>query len=226
MKKLLYLLSLVLGMTAVVACQETSDEVNEFENWRPRNEAYFKDTLAYANRQIAAAKAQWGDDWEQHCDWRAYPSYCVGTGGKVTWEDSIAVHVITRGEGSGCPLYTDSVRVTYAGRLIPSPSYPTTGFLFDHSGLSNKIGEIMDTRFEVPASFLTSNLVEGFTTALLHMHIDDYWRVFIPSNMGYGTSGTDNIPGYSCLIFDMRLKGYYRIGSKPQPWKTAANPEK
>lgn len=222
MKKLLYLFALILGVASIWSCKETSDEVFEFENWQERNTVYMKDTLALANREVAAAKAQWGDAWEEHCDWRVYPSYCVTTGGKTTWEDSIAVHVIEHGTGSGCPLYTDSVRVTYAGRLIPSPSYPTTGYLFDHTGLSNKVNEIMDSRFEVPASFKTSNLVEGFTTALLHMRIGDYWRVFIPANMGYGTSGTDNIPGYSTLIFDMRLKAYYRTGTKPDKWNAPA----
>lgn len=219
MKKLLYFFAVVLAMSTFWACEETNEENFEFENWQQRNEAYFKDTLAFANRQVAAARAQYGDEWEQHCDWRVYPSYCTTTGGKTTWEDSIAVHVIEHGQGTGYPLYTDSVRVTYAGRLIPSPTYPTTGYLFDHSGMSNKLQEIMDTRFEMPATFRVSNLVEGFTTALLHMRIGDYWRVFIPANMGYGTSGTDNIPGYSNLIFDMRLKAYYRTGSKPNAWQ-------
>lgn len=220
MKKLLYLFALILSLSAtLVACQETSDEVNEFENWQERNALFMRDTLAFANRQVAAAKAQWGDAWEEHCDWRVYPSYLTTTGGKTTWEDSIAVHVINHGTGSGCPMYTDSVRVTYAGRLMPSASYPV-GYMFDHTGVSTKVQEVMDTRFEIPATFKTSNLVEGFTTALLHMHIGDYWRVFIPSNMGYGADGTKSgIPAYSTLVFDMRLKAYYRTGTKPDRWQ-------
>lgn len=223
MKKLLYILALILGATAIVACKETSDEIGEYDNWQQRNETFFRDTLAYANRQVAAAKAQWGDDWEAHCDWRVYRSYCVTEGGKATWEDSIAVHVITHGTGSGCPLYTDSARVTYAGRLIPTASYESNegyyahfpGYVFDHTGVSTKVNETLDTRFEQPTTFRVGSLVEGFTTALLHMHIDDYWRVFIPANLGYGTSGTDKIRGHSTLIFDMRLKGYSRAGVKP-----------
>lgn len=222
MKQLLYLIAVICSFTAFVACEDNIDGTEEFVDWQQRNETYFRDTLALANRQVAAAKAQWGDAWEEHCDWRVYPSYCVAQGGKVTWEDSIAVHVIEHGTGHGCPLYTDSARVTYAGRLIPSTSYPTTGLLFDHSGVGSKVQDVMDTRFEVPATFKVSNLVEGFTTALMHMHIGDYWRVFIPSNLGYGTAGTDNIPGNSNLIFDMRLKAYYRAGTSPDPWKAPA----
>lgn len=220
MKHLLYILAVVCSLSAFVACQETSDEVYEFENWQQRNITYMRDTLALANRAVAAAKAQWGDAWEDHCEWRVYPSYLNAPGGKTTWEDSIAVHVIEQGKGSGCPLYTDSVRVVYAGRLIPSPSYPETGYCFDHTGMSNKYQEVMDTRYEVPTTFKTSNVIEGWTTALLHMHIGDYWRVFIPSNMAYGTSGTNSgIPAYSTLIFDMRLKAYYRVGAKPDKWQ-------
>lgn len=222
MKKLLYLFAVVFGLAAFVSCEDEIDGTVEFVDWQQRNETYFRDTLALANREIAAAKAQWGEAWEQHCDWRVFPSYCVTQGGKITWEDSIAAHVIEHGTGSGCPLYTDSVRVTYAGRLIPSTTYPVTGYLFDHSGIGSKVEDVMDFRFEVPASFKVSNLVEGFTTALMHMHIGDYWRVFIPANLGYGTAGTDNIPGYSNLIFDMRLKAFYRAGSKPDPWKSPA----
>lgn len=205
-------------LLSIVACEETDDTVNEYADWQPRNEQYFKDTLSYACSQVDAAKRLYGEDWETHCDWRVFPSYCIAPGGKATWKDSIAVHVIEHGSGSGMPLYTDSVRVTYAGRLIPSPSFKT-GYCFDHTGLSSKIEDIMDKRFEVPATFKTSNLVEGFTTALLHMHIGDYWRVFMPANLGYGKAGSDNIPGHSTLLFDMRLKAYYRTGANIQDWK-------
>lgn len=217
MKHILYIFAVICSLAVFVGCEETDDTVNEFDNWAPRNETFMRDTLALANRQVQAAKRQWGDAWEEHCDWRVYPSYCVTTGGKTTWEDSIAVRVVEHGKGNGCPLYTDSVRVTYAGRLIPSVSYPA-GYLFDRSGMSNKIEEIMDSRFAVSTSFKVSNLVEGFTTALMHMHNGDYWRVFIPSNMGYGTGGSDKIPGSSTLVFDMRLNAYYRQGAIKGEW--------
>lgn len=214
MKKLLYLLALVLGISCLWACSESSDEVEEFGNWKERNATFMRDTLAYANRAIATAKAQYGDAWESHCDWRVFPSYMTTAGGKTTWEDSIAVRIMERGTNVGSPLFTDSVKVTYAGRLIPSPSYPTMGYCFDHTGVSNKLAEVMDPRFETPATFLVSGLVEGFTTALLHMNVGDYWRVFIPSSMAYGKSGSNSIPGYSTLTFDMRLKGYYKPKGK------------
>lgn len=217
MNKLLYILFALLTLCGFCACSESTDAEEEFPNWQASNEAYMKDTLAFANKQIAQAKSQWGDAWEEHCDWRVYRSYCNPETSKSTWEDSIAVHVIERGTGSGSPMYTDSVRVTYFGRILPSTSYPE-GYVFDKTGVSNKLSDALDIRYETPSIFLTSNVIEGWTTALLHMHIGDYWRVFIPSNMAYGESGTTGIPAYSTLIFDMRLKAYYRKGTIAGTW--------
>lgn len=236
MKNLFYLFALLVSMATIVACSEKDDEVNAYENWKPRNEVFMKDVLAYANSEIAKAKAAAtasGDAsaWEDQCDWRVYPSYCVAPGGKTTWEDSIAVRIVERGAGSGCPLYTDTVKVTYAGRLMPTDyaqsdykkpenlDWVKLGLLFDRSGLSSNVDEVMDPRFEVPATFKVGGLVEGFTTVLMQMHIGDYWRVYIPANMGYGGKASGDIPANSTLVFDMRLKAYYRTGSANNDWK-------
>lgn len=200
------------------ACSETSEENNEFENWAARNETFMRDTLAHANRAVAAAKAQWGEAWEEHCDWRVYPSFQNTEGGVTTWEDSIAVRVIERGTGSGYPLATDSVRVTYAGRLMPSKSY-AEGYIFNHTGMGNTIDEIMDKHFEVSVNMHAMGVIEGWSTALFRMRIGDYWRVFIPANMAYGETGSSgSIPGNSTLVFDMRLKAFYRAGTTPPAW--------
>lgn len=221
MKKFLYIFVLLLGLTTVWACEDesaTETDVNiELDDWENRNAAFFRDTLNFATRQITAAKTRYGKEWEQHCEWRTYRNYQCADGGTYSWKDSIAVRVITRGTGSGCPLVTDSACVTYAGRLMPSRSYDY-GYMFDHSGLGNTVAQVMDTRFEVPASFYVGGLVPGFTTALLKMHIGDYYRVFIPSKLGYGSEGQNSIPGYSTLCFDMRLHKYARKGSNLGFW--------
>jgi FKBP-type peptidyl-prolyl cis-trans isomerase FklB len=119
----------------------------------------------------------------------------------------IIVHVLERGNStSGSPLYTDSVMVNYRGRLIPSATY-TAGYLFDRSYSGAYNPQTMN-----PAKFAVSGLVDGFTTALLHMSVGDRWEVYIPYKLGYGTEKApkSEIPGYSTLIFDIGLAGYYR----------------
>ena len=218
MKRILHALLPLALAAGFAACSETSEENTEYANWPERNETFMRDTLNFAKRAVAAAQAQWGDDWEAHCDWRVYPSFQNAEGGLTSWQDSIAVRVVERGNGSGFPLATDSVRVTYAGRLIPTDSY-AEGYIFDHSGMGTQIADIMDTRYEVPAMFRAGSVIEGWTTALLRMRIGDYWRVFIPANMAYGTTGATGIPTNSTLVFDMRLKAFYRVGTVPPSWK-------
>ena len=97
--------------------------------------------------------------------------------------------------------YTDSVRVIYQGRLIPSASYPQ-GKVFDPGTVYGKFSmeTSSTTRFKV------ANMVDGFATALQRMHVGDYWRVYIPSELAYGSKGAgDKILPNSTLIFDVEL---------------------
>ena len=51
------------------------------------------------------------------------------------------------------------------------------------------------------------------------MHVGDYWRIYIPSDMGYGASGSGTaIPGYSVLVFDLVLVDYSPVGQALDPW--------
>ena len=62
-------------------------------------------------------------------------------------------------------------------------------------------------------------MVDGFSTALQAMHIGDYWRVYIPSDLGYGSAGSgSNVPGNSLLIFDLILIDYSPVGTAMKPW--------
>jgi FKBP-type peptidyl-prolyl cis-trans isomerase FklB len=51
------------------------------------------------------------------------------------------------------------------------------------------------------------------------MHIGDYWRVYVPSDLGYGDSGSGTaVPGGSVLIFDLILVDYSPLGTVMKPW--------
>lgn len=212
MKKTLLLLVAVLGLWA--ACSDNENTSTEYANWSARNATAFVDTLRRANADIALAKSHWGNAWEDHCPWRVYASYTIAEGAKTTWRDSIAVRVQQVGTGSGHPLFTDTVRVAYVGRLMPTPETPA-GYVFDYSGLTDQLDQAFLPEFLQTRKMGVGSSVEGFTTALQHMNIGDRWRIFIPADMGYGSTTQTKIPGGSMLIFDLELKHFWRPGHKP-----------
>ena len=210
MKRILPLLSLLLCLAAFTACEDNLEETQSKEftdNWKVRNADFFHQQMAEAKEAVAEARRTYGEDWEAHCDWRIYRSFAKMAGGPEA--DSICAKVVARGEGADVPLYTDSVKVNYVGRLMPTQSYED-GLVFDHSGLYAEDDYVFNPQLSQPASFLVSNLIEGYTTALLHMHVGDRWRIFIPQELGYTSISTKVIPPYSTLVFDLQLRAVMR----------------
>lgn len=107
--------------------------------------------------------------------------------GVVTLPSGVQYEVLTKGEGGAKPQVTDEVKVHYAGQLI-------NGDEFDSS---IKRGE--------PTVFGIQKVIRGWQEALQLMSVGDKWRVVIPQNLGYGERGTQGIPGYSTLIFEVEL---------------------
>lgn len=200
---------------AVTACSsdETTDSV--YENWAARNSAAFSDTLSMARTAIAQAKAQYGDAWTEHTPWRVFGNYTLGTGGKPTANDSLVVRVVNSQLSAAealkapRPLYTDTVRVAYMGRLMPTSANPA-GKVFDYSGPSKLESDVFNPSLGTASKFAVSNLVVGFTTALQQMHVGDRWRIFIPAKSGYGNAAQTSIPAGSMLIFDLQLQQFWR----------------
>ncbi len=177
------------------SCSEENDEVEEFPDWQETNDEYFTSVYNEATRLIS-----YGDPtWKVFLNWALPEENSAFAAGM---EDYIVVEVLEEGMGSGCPLYTDNAWVHYRGRLLPSVSYPS-GYIFDQSYYGD-----FNEQTASPVSFLVSDLIDGFTTALMNMHIGDYWRVYIPYNLGYGEYGSGAIPGYSVLIFELKLVAY------------------
>ncbi len=197
---------------ALSSCSEDSATEGEYDNWLERNEAAFADTMAYARQQIANGN----EDWKVILNWTLQnqtPNQDInGNSTTLTYKDTdhIIVHVLKKGEGSGCPMYTDSVKVSYRGSYIPTKSY-STGYVFDKT-----FDGTYDKATAQLAKYMAGSLVDGFTTALLNMHIGDHWMVFIPYQLGYGasdytaSSSSQTIPGGSMLRFEIVLDSYYR----------------
>ena len=127
MKKILYII--LLAVLALASCSEKNDVYNPYENWQSRNAKWFEDTVAVARMAIAQAKQQYGDDWQQHCEWRMYKSlFRTSSVGPLT--DSICVKILESGndpEGKGSPLANDSAHISYKGWIMPTIDYIGNG---------------------------------------------------------------------------------------------------
>ena len=110
-------------------------------------------------------------------------------------EGSILYKVLKKGEGTEQIYYTSKVKVYYRGTLID-------GTIFDSHTFEEG----------APSEFTVSGVVDGWTTALQHMHVGDKWEVWIPQELGYGsagkraqTTGQATILPYTTLIFEMEV---------------------
>ena len=107
--------------------------------------------------------------------------------GVVTLASGLQYKVIKEGTGPK-PKATDLVEVHYRGTLID-------GQEFDSSFKRGK-----------PASFGVSNVIKGWTEALQLMNVGSKWKLFIPSELAYGSRGTGPMIGPNAtLIFEVEL---------------------
>ena len=193
------------------SCSEEDDTKEEYPGWQSKNDTYWNNLYAEAK-----AKQEGGD-----ASWKVIPSYAYSTmpASQLQAANCIVVHVNEKGTGEGVPLAKDTVRVHYRGHLLPSTTY-TDGFQFD----SSWYGEL-SKESAIPAKLSVSGLVDGFQTALQQMHIGDDWDVYIPYQLGYGTSQntTASIPAYSTLIFRIILVDYWHPGEKRPAYYAKGN---
>ena len=197
-----YLIAAALfAVLGLASCSEEDDTVEEFPGWQARNEAYFNhlsDSVAELLRLDPSRT-----DWKRIKSW-SKDSEAVGVN-----SDYIVVNVVEEGDpASATPLYTDTVSVHYLGRLLPSVSYPY-GKVFDQSYNGNFYEEVARPVEMAIGNSSGNSLIDGFATALQQMRRGDRWMVYIPYQLGYGASGSGEIPGYSTLIFDLRLVDFW-----------------
>lgn len=186
------LLAAWLSVAALASCSEADGTVEEYPDWQARNEAYFNHLSDSVAALLKAVPAR--TDWKRIKCW-SKPDTIAGTNA-----DYIIARVLESGDtATATPLYTDSVKVHYRGHLLPSTSYPQ-GYEFDYS-----YRQPFDAAVSVPSKFAVKGVVDGFATALQKMHRGDHWLVYIPYQLGYGTAAYSSIPGYSTLIFDIRM---------------------
>ena len=95
--------------------------------------------------------------------------------------------VITDGEGD-LPTISDQVKCHYHGTLID-------GTVFDSSIQRGK-----------PAVFPVNGVIQGWVEALQLMSTGSKWRLYVPSDLAYGSQGAGGAIGPNAtLIFDVEL---------------------
>lgn len=115
---------------------------------------------------------------------------------------SIYVKVLKEGEDTQQIFYNSKVKCYYTGSFVAE--YPDRNI---------EAGDIFDSSeppYQNPAEFEVNGVVDGFTTALMNMHVGDRWEVWMPSQLAYGSSGMSKngviiIPGYSALKFEIEV---------------------
>jgi FKBP-type peptidyl-prolyl cis-trans isomerase FklB len=195
MKKLFYLLPFLATPLALGSCQENEEE-GEYDNWQARNQHYVDSIARLADNGT--------DGWTKMVGYTLVDSV-----ERLNPNNNHYVYIqkLENGTGTEYPLFNDSIRLHYLGRLIPTASYPQ-GYIFGKSYSTYTFNEATD----VPALMGVNGNIVGVATAVMHMVEGDRWKLVVPYYVGYGTSinTTGSIPGYSALIFDVKLARIYK----------------
>ena len=108
--------------------------------------------------------------------------------GVIKTPTGLLFEVITEGEGES-PDENDMVYLRYECRLID--------------------GKLVNKSDEKNNAIMTVNeTIPGFSEGLQKMKIGGKYRLYIPSELGYGEEGSKSIPGGAAAIFDVELLDY------------------
>ncbi|MCA9192463.1 MAG: FKBP-type peptidyl-prolyl cis-trans isomerase [Planctomycetales bacterium] len=107
--------------------------------------------------------------------------------GVASTDSGLQYEVLKSGNGAS-PTLQSTVTVHYEGKLI-------SGKIFDSS-----------MQRGTPATFGVSQVIPGWTEALLRMKVGDKWKLFIPPELGYGPNGAGgDIGPNEALVFEVEL---------------------
>lgn len=98
-------------------------------------------------------------------------------------------YLVENAGGSSHPSIYSTVKVHYKG-------YLTDGTVFDQTS-------------GTAASFTLANTITGWQIGIPKFGKGGKGKLFIPSDYGYGSSSTSEIPAHSVLIFDIVLSDFY-----------------
>ena len=122
----------------------------------------------------------------EYSELNTYLGNLIQTGYNVDTTD-LGVYYIVRTEGEGpFPKQGDTLSIGYAGYFID-------GTEFDRSD-------------EFAFRYIDEPMLAGFEDGISLMNKGALIQMIIPSSLGYGASGTFNIPPYTTLVFVTEMK--------------------
>lgn len=167
----------------------TADSIADDLFFRGFEDALVGDTAIFTVKNAQAVFKQ-KQEQSQKAPGEAFLAENAKKEGVVVLPSGLQYKILKQGDGK-IPQATDKVKVHYEGRLID-------GTVFDSSKRHS----------DKPAEFGVTNVIKGWTEALLLMPVGSKWQLYIPYNLAYGERGTGrDIKPYSALVFDVELVG-------------------
>lgn len=140
--------------------------------------------------------------WEEYADWRNaneawldQQATLTGSNGSPLFTKYVppynkGVYLLQRTIGDTnnenlTPLYTSTVKVNYQVHL-----YNDT---------------LIDRGTNYVCGLSSTSLIDGWSMALMNMHVGDSTEVLMPYIIAYGPSGSGSVPPYSALRFNLKL---------------------
>ena len=108
----------------------------------------------------------------------------AGKDGVITLASGMQYKVLRKGDGDSHPTAGASCECHYSGKLIDGTTFDSS---YDRGS---------------PTSFAPNQVIKGWTEAMQLMVEGDKWEMYIPSELGYGDSGSPpKIQGGDVLVF-------------------------
>lgn len=193
MNKIISLFSIISILCCFISCSKDTKVADPYSDWETRNSIYLDSIISVCKNPPV------GEQWESYVNYKLWND---NQGITTVWgaTDFVYMKKLPYDENNPTqelgisPMGTDSVFIHYCGRLI-------NGTTFYQSYYGDWEAEV-----DEPIGVVLTNLITGWATALLHMKEGERAEIYIPYNMGYGTEVFQAVPGYSTLIFDVRLE--------------------
>ncbi len=92
------------------------------------------------------------------------------------------------------------------------------GFVFDTNidSVAKRLGRQFSSNDSLKVTIGGRETIKGFSQALINMKKGEWGRAIIPSFCGYDSIGTNNIPPFTPLIFDIYFSSKGKVTSKPK----------